>query len=129
MGSGQGHVSAHRSAQFLQGHWLMGVDTTWWEYTGEYGPFINGISSPYLRNMQTGEVVASPDLPAGALWVDDQNTYAIGHDGKCVICKLPDGHYWYIDSRAGNCKWPREQKHCCWARQGTVGDRLTVVKG
>jgi hypothetical protein len=111
---------------------------SWWEYTGRYTEFQDSVSSPILRNMTTGEELPSRDLPVGALYDMSRDPHdptkewdwpmPKGADGRTIVCKLPDGHIWYIDSRASNCTLPEDNEHRCWVRHGTVGDALTVDK-
>lgn len=116
-------------------------ETSWWEYVREpdgklkYTEFENGVASPFFRNLKTGEVVASPDLPVGALWADYRHPDAgpkdyprLGPDGISVVCRTLGGSHWNIDGRASNCTKPNDHEHRCWVRHGTVGERLTVDK-
>lgn len=53
-----------------------------------------------------------------------------GVDGRVLICRLPDGHDWVIDSRANNCTLPLDDDHWCWNRSGRPEDgTLDVRKG
>lgn len=53
-----------------------------------------------------------------------------GIDGRVLVCQLPDGHPWTIDSRANNCTLPDDDKHWCWNRSGRPEDgTLDVRKG
>lgn len=106
------------------------IPCSWWEYTDRYTEFVNGVSSPIMRNMETGEEVSSRDLPVGALWVavNNEGFYPTGSDGLAIICMLPGKHTWMIDGRASNCTMKDDTKHRCWVRHGTVGERLTVDK-
>jgi len=52
-----------------------------------------------------------------------------GRDGRVLICRMPDGHDWVIDSRANNCTLPLDDKHWCWVREGRPEDgTLNVSK-
>lgn len=106
------------------------VVCSWWEYTGAYTGFVNGVSSPILRNLETGEEQSSQDLPAGALYAapKEPSVYQTGADGLAICCKLPDGETWFIDGRASNCTMKDDNLHRCWVRHGTVGEKLTVDK-
>lgn len=118
------------------------IRCTWWEYTGEMTEFVNGISSPKLRSLETGEVRSQKDLPAGALFavpregqdgtqLDKDLWPPAGHDGLSVVCLVPGSgglNYWYIDSRASNCTRRDSPGHRCWVRHGTVGGQLHVDK-
>lgn len=106
------------------------VETSWWERTGQMSGFVDGISSPMLRNLTSGEIMSSRDLPAGALYAlnNDEAYYETGADGLAIMCRLPDGEWWRIDSRASNCTMKDDTAHRCWVRHGTVGERLTVDK-
>ncbi len=95
----------------------------------------HGISSPLLRNMVSGEVRRGSELPTAALYCltrqpdwGPNDWPPTGSDGKSVVCVLPDGHHWYIDSRANNCTLPNDREHRCWVRHGTLGERLHVDK-
>lgn len=108
-------------------------DTSWWEYTGQYGPWRGNIQSPILRNLQTGELKETRELPVGALWELNgkllaQDYYQKGADGLSIGCRLPEGVTWHIDSRASNCTKPADAEHRCWCRHGTVGQPITVDK-
>lgn len=69
------------------------------------------------------------DTPSGRLepgclfWVDqhsDHPCYARWEncDGQHLHGVLPNGRYWDIDSRAGNCGSPDDRQHRCWVRHG-----------
>lgn len=108
----------------------MGIPCTWWQYTGRYSPEDGeGISSPIMRRMDTGEERSGRDLPVGALWVNGgaPSRYQ-GADGLSIYCRLPGGHSWLIDGRASNCTMPNDNEHKCWVRHGTVGEKLHVDK-
>lgn len=90
-------------------------------------------------------------LPPGAVWEQrgrqgdppynwrqsprpDGKTYIIHRankqDRRVLVCKLPDGHDWVIDSRCRNCALPNDDKHWCWIREGRPEDgTLNVTKG
>ena len=116
----------------------MGTPCTWWEYTGRYAPFVDGISSPVMRNLDTGEELPGRDLPVGALWdcnkpadgdaAKRRYLYPTGPDGLSIACRLPDGSDWHIDGRASNCTMRDDNAHRCWVRHGTIGDKLHVDK-
>jgi hypothetical protein len=109
---------------------------TWFDRTDKMTPFIDGISSPILKNRETGEEVSSRDLPIGACYVINRppdvthrDDYpAVGEDGLAICCILPGGSHWYIESQASNCTNPTDRTHRCWVRHGTVGEPLTVDK-
>jgi len=112
-------------------------ETTWWEYvlnddgSLKYGEWKDGIRSPLLRSLATGEVRTSRDLPTGALYAaKDVDGYVSpkGYDGLSIRCVHADGHHWNIEGRASNCTMKEDYAHRCWVRHGTVGDRLTVDK-
>lgn len=103
-------------------------DTSWWEMTDQFGPWRRGIKSPIYRNIADGTLKEGRDLPVGALWAETHPGYTKGADGLAVMCRLPEGHTWYIDSRASNCTMPTDNDHRCWIRHGTKGDKLTVDK-
>lgn len=97
---------------------------TWWQRV-EPEP-LHALITIY-RNIATGaEVEGWTGLPIGALFAADWDEK--GDDGLSIACKLPDGHLWYIDSRASNCDMPNDDKHRCWVRHGTVGERVHVDK-
>lgn len=122
-------------------------ETSWWTYQfdgeGEIvrGPFVDGISSPLMRNLATGEELPSRDLPIGALYAAikgkdrpaDEYPRA-GADGLSIMCVVAgDEGYrgnttWNIEGRASNCTLPEEKSHRCWVRHGTIGERITVDK-
>lgn len=53
-----------------------------------------------------------------------------GVDGRVLICRLPDGRDWVIDSRARNCDKKHDDDHWCWNRSGRPEDgTLDVRKG
>lgn len=67
-------------------------------------------------------------------WVSSRKGQRIknrpGIDGRVLVCMLPDGHPWTIDSRANNCTLPNDDKHWCWNRSGRPEDgTLDVRKG
>ncbi|SRR6266702_3210170 len=112
-------------------------ETTWWEYvrnedgSRKMSEFVNGISSPLMRELATGRIVSRPiDLPTGALWAQDRHgDYPpVGYDGLSIVCRHADGYHWHIEGRASNCTMKQDNEHRCWVRHGTVGDRLTVDK-
>lgn len=116
--------------------------TTWWAWTGDYSPSVDGVSSRIYRNVATGELKSSRELPVGALWALDRKFYsaddktepppdafpACGSDGLSIACNCLGGHHWYIDGKASNCTMKDDHKHRCWVRHGTVGEKLTVDK-
>jgi len=110
---------------------------TWWEYTGRYAAVEDGISSPILRNLDTGEELLGRELPIGALWDCDRPAdgvekkrylYPTGPDGLAIGCCLPNRTTWHIDGRASNCTMKDDTIHRCWVRHGTVGEVLHVDK-
>lgn len=114
--------------------------TSWWEYVRdpdggiEMSPFVDGVASPLLRSLVSGEVRRARDLPIGALYELDRtgaagpDTYPpAGTDGRAIACRMA-GHTWHIEGRASNCTDKRDHKHRCWVRHGTVGELLTVDK-
>lgn len=38
--------------------------------------------------------------------------------GPHLMCVLPNGHHWDIDSRASNCDMKNDRLHRCWVRTG-----------
>lgn len=116
-------------------------ETTWWEHARnpdgslKMGNFVDGVSSPIMRELATGREVPWGDMPTGALWAAHRlpgrgpNEYPrTGFDGLSVYCKHADGHPWGIEGRASNCTKPEDMTHRCWVRHGTVGEKVTVDK-
>lgn len=98
-----------------------------------------------MRRVDTGEIFARPhDLPVGAVYADwDQygdddsphnwanapdgegrryRVFRPSADGRVLVCVLPDGHHWIIDSRCNNCGSPNDDMHWCWVRHGRPED-------
>lgn len=69
--------------------------------------------------------------PPGAMWFADQmilsSGWYRGPDGHCLVVKLPGGHQWCVDARAGNCDRRDDDVHRCWVRHG-VPPAVTVDK-
>jgi hypothetical protein len=110
----------------------MPYECTWWEYTGENTPFDkHGISralwKPLGASLDTA-LVATQDLPIGALFASPTQPGHGGSDSLVVTCVLPTLYHWVIDGRASNCDQKDDKAHRCWVRHGSVGDRLTVDK-
>ncbi|MER8667617.1 hypothetical protein NKH45_10445 [Mesorhizobium sp. M1156] len=101
---------------------------TWWEYTGRHSEFKEGVASPIMRNLETGDEVIGRDLPIGALWVAEGDGYPKVADGLAICCRLHGHHTWFIDGRASNCTMKDDTAHRCWIRHGTVGEALHVGK-
>lgn len=117
---------------------------TWWEDTGKYSLMREGISSPILANMATGERRKYGTLPFGACYVANMDPKTkvirpsryVGADGLSIVCVTPrtapaddrDKGSWHIDSRASNCTLKTDNVHRCWVRHGTVGEKLHVDK-
>lgn len=83
-------------------------------------PTRSSTTSRQYRNTATGEVArTSRELPPGALY-DAYWWHGIrkGPDGRSLVCVLPNGHHWHIDSRASNCGRPDDDEHRCWVRHG-----------
>lgn len=68
------------------------------------------------------------DTPSGMLepgnlfyvdWYPD-NMYWDNHTGPHLVCVLPNGYQWNIDSRANNCGSPEDRLHRCWVKHGEV---------
>jgi hypothetical protein len=49
-------------------------------------------------------------------------------DGRVLICRLPDGHDWVIDSRCNNCDLLLDDEHWCWNRSGRPEDGTLDVR-
>lgn len=51
-------------------------------------------------------------------------------DSRHLICVLPDGVHWDIDSRANNCTKPEDVTHRCWVRIGRpeLGETVHISK-
>lgn len=108
---------------------------SWWENTGRMGEWRGAVSAPVMRNLKTGAEVDQRDLPVGACYAAQRDPSRgpngwppTGADGLSIVCTLPGGDHWYIDSRCNNCTLPADRVHRCWIRHGTVGDALTVDK-
>lgn len=69
---------------------------------------------------------------AGDLFWNDwlpENFYWDNHKGYHLMCVLPNGHEWNIDSRASNCTMPEDKNHKCWIRHGNPEtEKVTVNK-
>lgn len=123
-------------------------ECSWWQYDHEsdWEP-VPGLEDKakrkwnFYKNIATGEVVRSDQLPIGALYALDRDDAkdincwppAAPHDGLSIVCvtagRTPDRtHHWYIENRASNCTMPNDNEHRCWVRHGTVGQRLHVDK-
>jgi hypothetical protein len=105
------------------------IPCTFWEHTGRYTPFVDGVSQSIYKNADTGEEVASDQLPIGAMWYvqpEDQPYYPAGPDGRTLYVKTPGGD-WCVDYRASNCTMPTDNEHRCWVRHG-VPPLITVDK-
>lgn len=88
---------------------------------------------PVYRRLDTGEILMLEDAPPGALWRATwyENRGSVqchwtGDDGQSWMCRLPDGHDWFIDGKCSNCTRPNEPHHC-WVRKG-VAPNFTVGK-
>jgi hypothetical protein len=79
-----------------------------------------------IRRNDTGELFEGyRNLPIGAVWNADWMTDRpewCGPDGRSLVCRLPDGGDWMIDSRASNCTMPDDNVHKCWVRHGRPED-------
>lgn len=83
------------------------------------------IWSPIYVNPATGEETS--ELPLGAMYFSDYGRP--GPDGKALVVKLPNGLFWYVDSRASNCTLKDDNIHFCWVRHGDpAGCEVTVDK-
>lgn len=88
------------------------------------------IGKPRYRRLDTGEELRG-DLPAGALYIAvpaHQYNYSRGHDGEAVVCVLPGGDHWHIDSFVNNCTMPDDKEHRCWVRHGSKPGTIHVDK-
>lgn len=79
-----------------------------------------------VQRTDTGELFEGyRHLPPGAVWnafwMAEGRSW-IGADGRCLTCKLPDGHDWIIDGQATNCTMPNDDVHKCWVRHGRPED-------
>lgn len=99
------------------------------EDTGRMTPAIDGVSSPIMRRVDTGEEMTWREAPAGAMWFQTGVTdrRVCGPDGRSLVVKLPDGCLWYVDSVANNCTKPGDRTHRCWVRHGEA-PKVTVDK-
>lgn len=91
-----------------------------------------GHGKPFWRRRDTGEVIKGK-LPPGALYVNEpmkrQDGWEYkGADGLNVVCVLPNGNHWWIDSRASNCTKKDDIVHRCWVRHGTLDGMVHVDK-
>lgn len=70
-------------------------------------------------------------LPAGTMfYMHFAGGQCSNHNLPCcthLMVVTPDGHWWDIDSRAGNCTKPEDKYHHCWVRHGKPPD-ITVDK-
>lgn len=78
------------------------------------------------RRADTGEEKPLREWGPGAMWDAWWVPYK-GPDGRSIVVRLPNGHDWWIDSRASNCTLPDDDEHQCWIRHGDPPD-LTVDK-
>lgn len=88
------------------------------ELTGKYAPYVDNVSKPIYRRVDTGEEII--DLPPGAMYYvteASQPYYRPGPDGRTLFVVTPGGH-WSPDSRASNCTDPDDNRHYCWVRHG-----------
>lgn len=99
------------------------------EGTGRMTEFINGVSSPVLRRIDTGEEMIWHDAPIGAIrraeYLEGVKE-CVGLDGKSYVIKTPGGD-WQVDCRASNCTMPNDNIHKCWCRHGEAPN-FTVDK-
>jgi hypothetical protein len=99
------------------------------EDTGKMTEFIDGISSPILKRVDTSEEMIWSNAPIGAIqraeYLEDYKEYC-GLDGKSYIVKTPGGD-WMIDGRASNCTMKEDNIHKCWCRHGEAPN-FTVDK-
>ena len=67
---------------------------------------VHGRGEPFYRRRDDGAIIKGK-LPPGALYVTEpmiwRGRQCAGADGLNVVCVLPNGGHWYIDSRASNC--------------------------
>lgn len=122
-------------------------ECSWWEKSGETdwvdSEYAGGtkIKWPLYRNMVTGQIVRSNELPIGALFELDRSNKenlnawppAAPHDGLAICCVTAGNtdatrRHWYIENRASNCTLPQDNDHRCWVRHGTVGQKIHVDK-
>lgn len=93
----------------------------------DYADTRNERSAAYRFEWRSGDQASTVrKLPVGAIyechWMPRK-----GPDGRALVCVLPNGHHWHIDSRANNCGLPADDLHRCWVRHGEPPD-LTVDK-
>ena len=99
------------------------------EPTGEEKEIRAGEFAP-LYHMPDGSLATLRDVPPGAMLRATWNAAKpceSQDDGAPLVVKLPDGDFWYIDSRADNCTMPDDTTHHCWIRHG-VPPVITVDK-
>ena len=66
--------------------------------------------------------------PGGA-WDRTHRVNRFGPDGRALVVICPNGHSWYLDSRASNCTMKHDTDHRCWVRHGSPEEgNLTVDK-
>jgi hypothetical protein len=96
------------------------------------GGYQHGSGFPRWKRLDTGEELHGRKLPPGALYASWRGAGPFapgcGHDGLCVVCVLPTGDHWRIDSRASNCDQKADNTHRCWVRHGTFGEVVHVDK-
>ncbi len=88
--------------------------------------------APVLCRMDPVATDGSHHAMPGAMWIETHEPgrcYArwSNCDGRHLVCILPDGSFWDVDSRASNCASPQETTHRCWVRRG-IPPRVTAGK-
>lgn len=59
--------------------------------------------------------------PGDMFWVTFASGHCSTHEPPCerhLHVVTPDGHWWDIDGRAGNCTMKDDKVHHCWVRHG-----------
>jgi hypothetical protein len=99
------------------------------DYDADDGSWRSLRTHNWYRRADTGEALRLQDAPPGAIWNAEwmMRSGTTTADGRYLVCRLPDGHDWAIDSRASNCGRPEDADHDCWCRHGDPPD-LTVDK-
>lgn len=84
----------------------------------------------HTRFRETYNRETDPLQPCDLFYVTYSDGKCDVHDPPCerhlyVIC--PDGSWWDIDGRCGNCTLPDDKGHRCWVRHGDPATGLVTV--
>jgi hypothetical protein len=84
--------------------------------------------APLWCDARTGALVTLDEAEPGAMWrwpAPDPSLAGAytsqDDDPRVLMVKLPGGHFWCVDSYAGNCT-RRGEPHHCWVREGVPPD-------